>query len=80
MGRAGSAAGLLTAVALKLAERALVQIGDELADLPVQLAEAEEAMIAQPRKIPALNDLHADFDLRLIVSQQLLAVMTIMKS
>jgi hypothetical protein len=34
-------------------------------------------MIAQPRKNPALHDLHADFDLRLIVSQQLLVVMTV---
>lgn len=43
----------MTAVAGKLAERTLVRIGDQLADLPVQFGEAEEAMITQPGENPS---------------------------
>ena len=60
-----------SAVAFELPERALVQIGDELADRPVQFSKAEEAVIAQPGENPSFDDLYADFDLDLLASQQL---------
>ncbi len=59
------------AIALELPERALVQVGDELADRPVQFGKTEESVIAQPGENPALDDLYADFDLGLLASQQL---------
>jgi hypothetical protein len=59
------------AIALELPERALVQIGDELADRSVQFGKTEEAVIAQPGENSALDDLYADFGLGLLASQQL---------
>jgi hypothetical protein len=58
-------------VTFKLLKWAQVQINDELADGLVEFGEAEEAMVAQMRQNPTLDDLHADLDLRLLVSQQL---------
>jgi hypothetical protein len=54
------------AAAGQLLEGTAVQLGQQLADGGVQLAQAEEAPVAQPRQDPALDDLHADFHLRLV--------------
>jgi len=58
-------------VTFEFLERAQVQIDNQLADSPVELGEAEEAMITQTRQDPPLDDLYADLDLRLLASQQL---------
>lgn len=52
--------------AIELLERSLVQLGAQRVDRGVQFGEREEPPIAQPREDPALDDLHAGFDLGLV--------------
>lgn len=54
-------------VALELFERTPVQVGDQLADRLVQFGQTVEPVVAQPCKDPALDDLYADLDLRLVL-------------
>ena len=51
----------------QLLERALVQVRQQQVNSPVELGQAEEAPVAQPRQDPALDHLHADFDLGLVL-------------
>jgi DNA-binding GntR family transcriptional regulator len=54
------------AAARQLLEGAVVQVGQQLTDGRVELGQAEQAPVAQPRKDPAFDDLHADFHLGLV--------------
>jgi hypothetical protein len=63
---ASSASKACGPAAGQLLERALVQIGQQHGDGPVQLGQAEEAPVAQPRQDPALDHLHADLHLGLV--------------
>src|SRR5580658_3554297 len=47
--------------------RALVQLVVHLGDRRVQFLEREEGAVAKARQDPALRDLHADLDLRLVL-------------
>jgi hypothetical protein len=41
-------------------------ISNQLADGAIQFGQGEEAAVAQPRQNPALHNLHADLDFRLV--------------
>ncbi|MBP0625207.1 hypothetical protein [Cupriavidus consociatus] len=58
---------------------AYIQVADELLDSLVELAQAVEAVVAQPRQDSPLDDQQAGLDLGLIVSQQLLVMVTIVR-
>lgn len=53
-------------VALELLEGAVVERVQQPADLPVQLGQAEEGVLAEPGQNPALDDEYAPLDLRLV--------------
>ena len=59
------------AAALELLERPLVQLLQELADRRVELGQAIEAPMTQPREDPALDELHPGLDLGLLVGREL---------
>jgi hypothetical protein len=46
------------AVAGQLLERALVQVSQQSGNRPIELAQAEEGLVAQPGQNPALHHLH----------------------
>ena len=56
----------LASARLVRAHRAAVEIRRELEQSRVERAEALELLVADAREQPALGDLHADFDLRLV--------------
>lgn len=47
-------------------ERLVIEQVEELPDGAVEIGQSEESQFAQPRQHPTLDDLHADFDLRLV--------------
>ena len=57
-----------TARAVSCPSRAwtVIELADQLADRLVQLGQGEEPLVAQPGEDPALHDLDADLDLRLV--------------
>ena len=57
----------LAAVARQLLERLLVQLLEQDTDALVQLGQREEGVVAQADQDPALDDLHADLGLGLIL-------------
>src|SRR6266404_7070293 len=64
----------LAAAGTELAHQTNVELADQDADRDVQLGEREEALIAQPRQDPSLNDENRRLDLGLIESRRLHAV------
>lgn len=52
--------------AIELREGAAVEVLEQLGDRLVELLEREEGPVSQAREDPALSDLHADLDLRLV--------------
>jgi hypothetical protein len=61
----------------QLPEGLAVQAAEQVRDRPVRFSQTEEALLAQPGENPSLDQEHTPFDLGLIVSQQLLVVMTV---
>ena len=55
------------AAARQFLEGALVQVGQQRAQRPIQLVEAEEALVAQPRQHPARDHQHAVLDLGFVL-------------
>jgi hypothetical protein len=51
----------------QLLEGARVQVGEQRHDRLIELPEAEEAMVTQPRQDPALDQLHRQLRLRLVL-------------
>ncbi len=67
----------LASSAIELLERPRIQVVDQPGDRLVQFGQTVEPVIPEAGENPSFDDLYADLDLRLIVSQQLLVVTTV---